>query len=364
MAFKVNKIVIFFIVIFLLSGVIFSSTLIDGITNLFKEIAWESKGRAESEKRYAEQEILRRQEKEEIDRASAEHWAMLARQFYGAINVFDNVNIRNNPSLAGRVVRQSAFGDYFNIFEKKGSGKIENGVLDFWYKISDDNEEWINALYLREFPFYIGSKETSHFTEGYYINKLILKVNDCKITDEKIELLIKAFGEDKGPLYRLSPISYEGYIDLQENYSFDPNEYHQQYYNENNLPEFRVSLKGNTFDNFVKYVNEIKEAGEKADQYQDENIILSRNISIYDERGSGYNRYIIIGSEEIQLRGIRIGNTLNDIIAMFGDDYDYYEDSIIYDGSWIEHFTVPNRLEFEMEEGKVVKIRYSRIERK
>lgn len=38
----------------------------------------------------------------------------------------------------------------------------EGNVLDLWYKISQDKEEWVNILYVRTFPFYIACEDSAY----------------------------------------------------------------------------------------------------------------------------------------------------------------------------------------------------------
>ncbi len=81
----------------------------------------------------------------------------------------DNLRIRNAPSITGKVigtcidevvVEQNGIAEILyknkiiNIYEKSGTKTMKDGVFDYWYKISDTMNCWINAYYVALFPIY------------------------------------------------------------------------------------------------------------------------------------------------------------------------------------------------------------------
>jgi hypothetical protein len=103
------------------------------------------------------------------------------------IVVSNNVNVRDNPSVNSKVIKQISFPETINVYEIKGSGLIKNGILDKWAKIAPDNPEWINYYYITTFPFVVSADteynydsegESTYIIEGYYIRdgQTILRV--------------------------------------------------------------------------------------------------------------------------------------------------------------------------------------------
>jgi hypothetical protein len=266
---------------------------------------------------------------------------------HGVINITNNLNIRNAPALRGTILRQSSFGEFFSIYGQSGSGKIENGVLDLWYKVSPD-EEWINALYLRTFPFYIGSVEKNkQFEEdGHFYNMVKIEIQGHKIVEGKMELYVVTKGGR-------SPVNYSGFVDVLEEYTFD---------------RFNVKLFDSTYNNLVSYIEEIRTIGSNADWY-DEGKVKRYSIEIKDwDRTVGQNVYIEINSDDINLTGIRVGSKADDIAVQFDHDIaDVWDDyRIIFTGNWTRNWIEdePSRLEFVILEGKIKQIIYSVARRK
>lgn len=87
-----------------------------------------------------------------------------------AIIITDEINVVTLPSIDGRVKSKKKFGDIIQIFDEKGSGifDLESRILDLWYKIDKDNDEWVNAFYVRKFPFCIACDD---YYAGQDINR-------------------------------------------------------------------------------------------------------------------------------------------------------------------------------------------------
>jgi hypothetical protein len=81
----------------------------------------------------------------------------------------ENLRIRDLPSTNGKVVgtcirdvvieqngtRNVLYENkIINIYEKSGSQTMQNGFFDYWYKISETENYWINAYYVAFFPIY------------------------------------------------------------------------------------------------------------------------------------------------------------------------------------------------------------------
>jgi hypothetical protein len=88
----------------------------------------------------------------------------------------ENLRIRDTPSTNGNIVgnclnevvvqqntaKEVVFEVLYenmivNIYEKSGTQTMQNGTFDYWYKISDTKNYWINAYYVALFPIYFRS---------------------------------------------------------------------------------------------------------------------------------------------------------------------------------------------------------------
>jgi hypothetical protein len=58
-----------------------------------------------------------------------------------AMNITDVLNARDLPSMSGKIIQKTLFGDIFPVYDKKGTGVMEDGVVDLWYKISETEEK-------------------------------------------------------------------------------------------------------------------------------------------------------------------------------------------------------------------------------
>ncbi len=69
-----------------------------------------------------------------------------------AIVTDDNVRIRSGASLKAQVVSKKNHNDKITVYSYSGSGKVVDGVLDYWACISEDTKQWINAFWISELP--------------------------------------------------------------------------------------------------------------------------------------------------------------------------------------------------------------------
>jgi len=65
----------------------------------------------------------------------------------------DNLRIRNSPSINGSVI-SSISRKKITIYDKQGTKRMRNGVWDYWYKISEAENHWVNAYYVATFPIF------------------------------------------------------------------------------------------------------------------------------------------------------------------------------------------------------------------
>jgi hypothetical protein len=346
----------------------------------------------------------------------------------GAINITNNLNIRDTPSTKGNIVRQSFFGEYFSIYEKRGSGNIENGVMDLWYRVSDG--EWINALYLRTFPFYIASDKTFRDNDGreygFNLNTVVIKIEGYReIIDGKKELKVKikahtAFAYEG--VFQVTPKGSgdPGYsdqiIELLENYLIDPdqrniitdtedgmqrNNYSAVTWRIINSGNYNVKFIDNQFDNLRNYSLELEEIvkkyGTRFNPYDltDDFTEVEPNVKvfsfhddtndviyefIYDKRYDLEATTIKIDRlSDIVLNGVNIRSRKEDIILQFGNNFSTEEYS--HNGILVEHITYylgksdypprsdlksdyPYKVEFILNQGRVQQILYSQITRR
>jgi hypothetical protein len=288
------------------------------------------------------------------------------------INIFNNLNIRDAPTVNSNTIRQSSFGDFFYVYDTKGTGVINNGVLDLWYKISFDREEWVNALFVRRFPFYIASDTKLPFSfnnSGWpQRHQVMIKIEAYREIDGEIELQMEfkareghidgSFFNPLGSYAKL--LSEDKAAPLMEVYTFRPDETVINRYFLNNkargyedgfIPEYSISLINNKFENLRNYILEIEDI---ADDYKwfidflkrrpshrgeikrDDRVIhfnLSENDILNDISIEEYGDYhdstrVITINQYLpysKLTGVRIGNTKDDIHAQFGNNYDFDE---------------------------------------
>jgi hypothetical protein len=258
---------------------------------------------------------------------------------YNAVNVSDSLNIIDSPSVNGNVIRPSFFGEYFYIIGRAGGGNIENGILDLWYRISYENEErgaWVNALYVREFPFYIASDIISYEVDGFYSREAMLQIKKRRTINNTVELQASGGRWEWGDTgakreYSSTP------IELQESYLV------------NNL---HTPLINSKFNNLSVYAGEINKLSDDT--------VTRTNERIDDRENSntGNNIYTTIDSENVRLTGVRVGSHIDDIFVFFGDDYELQTDNvlthIIYHGSF-DYNAVYNKLTFVIGEDERVK---------
>jgi hypothetical protein len=65
----------------------------------------------------------------------------------------NNVRIRENPNLNGKIVGHLNRCDFVTIYHYEGTGYFCDEVLDLWACISENNDKWINAYWITVLPF-------------------------------------------------------------------------------------------------------------------------------------------------------------------------------------------------------------------
>jgi hypothetical protein len=94
-----------------------------------------------------------------------------------AVVITDNLNIRNAPSLNGTIIDKYHFGKIVTIYAIKDYRNTINGEYNCWYKLSDTEEVWSNALFIKRFPFFINSAENIILDDRWNISTTI-EIND------------------------------------------------------------------------------------------------------------------------------------------------------------------------------------------
>lgn len=65
-------------------------------------------------------------------------------------------SIRNKPSVKGsKIIEVQEGNQQITIYGTYGSGKIQDGTYDLWYKIAQFEEKYVNAASVNLFPFYV-----------------------------------------------------------------------------------------------------------------------------------------------------------------------------------------------------------------
>ena len=65
----------------------------------------------------------------------------------------NNLQIKDAPSMNGNVIG-SISRQTITIYDRQGTRKFENGVWDYWYKISKKHNQWVNAFFVATYPIY------------------------------------------------------------------------------------------------------------------------------------------------------------------------------------------------------------------
>lgn len=77
---------------------------------------------------------------------------------YRAITFSDYLVIRDKPSIEdGEIVTTINSLTPLVIYDAAGTAEYIDGVFDFWYKISENQDKWVNAYYVTPLPFFTRS---------------------------------------------------------------------------------------------------------------------------------------------------------------------------------------------------------------
>lgn len=237
----------------------------------------------------------------------------------------NRINVRNSPSTKNsKVLYQLNAGDEITVFSSIGDKSFSDGVLNYWYKISQDNEEWINAEFVYIFPC-----DFVHIIWEY------------KDVDRFDRVVLRDYKKENGILY-----FYIDYID---------NLYRSSGYNtlkkwveaseldwignkSKNVVSFIKSFTDSYNDNYL--INNIdlfkKEPSEyftyyKLSDYSDEIIYIAypenlteENITLYEINLCSYDK--------IYPYGLKLGMTIDELIEKIGgydkiinNEYLYYQ---------------------------------------
>ena len=217
--------------------------------------------------------------------------------FTDAIAITDVLNVRTSPSVNGEIIKTKKFGDVFQVYDEQGSGGFLPGVrvVDSWYKIALDKEEWVNAYYVRKFPFYIaGENSINHPDNGgndMYTRSLIAYVKNAYEDNGTwfLNMDIYSLEDGVGGFYK----EYSRSEQIKDSYSFDDN---------------TVTLKNNLFNHVVELRRDTR------------NRITDMSPSVaWSWYHYNANEYDL---SEMELKyGIRTGITINDVQERLGSFY-------------------------------------------
>jgi hypothetical protein len=223
------------------------------------------------------------------------------------MNITDILNVRDLPSMSGKIIQKSLFGDIFPLYDKKGTGMMENGVVDLWYKISETEEKWVNAFYVRQFPFYIASDSVKHLKDN----------NDYRIDRSTVIVRINGYEVKDGIKYvemDVSSVDDNNYRFANETSRIEPIMEVYDIFNE------KVPLIDSTFNNIIELRYDI------IDYKKDE-----AHASVAYIWKEGYETWDYELSSLVLKYGIRAGMPFNDVCELLGDYY-YFDD---YEGAYI-----------------------------
>jgi hypothetical protein len=149
-----------------------------------------------------------------------------------AVVITNNLNIRNSPFLNGTIIDKFYFGKIVTIYAIRDYQNIINGEYNCWYKLSNTEEVWANALYIKKFPFFINSDENFYSSNLLYNSnfKHIIKINNIT--------------ENNGIKYFNIIHGYNGdELEIEMDIKFSIDAYH-------------FTILDNYYDNLYKIVNE------------------------------------------------------------------------------------------------------------
>lgn len=144
----------------------------------------------------------------------------------------NNLRIRTLPSMQGETkgsisYKNNQITGLVTVYDKQGSRTIlPNGVWDYWYKISKDKDEWVNAYYVALFPIYFRYNLTASGSD-YIINNITtdgvcdyIKINGRESTHkiEYSEVLLHNLYNN--PCIRLGEMAKDINAQLSDIYTF------------------------------------------------------------------------------------------------------------------------------------------------
>ncbi|MCQ2599945.1 MAG: SH3 domain-containing protein [Treponema sp.] len=120
----------------------------------------------------------------------------------------NKVNVLNSfDPNSSEILYQLDYSDEVKIYSETGDKKSVNGILNHWYKISENSDEYINADFVYTFPcemavpFYNGPGKIDYNT---------LKVKDFKKQDDDLYFLIERNGDDEESWIKISEMEFSG----------------------------------------------------------------------------------------------------------------------------------------------------------
>jgi hypothetical protein len=95
----------------------------------------------------------------------------------------ENLRIRNNPSLNADIINTRSCCAV-TIYDKSGTKEFKNGIFDYWYKISENENQWVNAFYVAIFPIFFNFDVTVNGKDYKILNMDNSGIMDYYILDK------------------------------------------------------------------------------------------------------------------------------------------------------------------------------------
>lgn len=238
-----------------------------------------------------------------------------------AIVTTDILNIRNNPSLNSKVIGKYKFGDIIKIYKEQGTERLQNEeLLDLWYKISPNEDKWINALYVTRFPFVIPSVKKRFYSD-----------DDTKMYEDRF--FIDNYEIKNGKTYLIGNVGHSKPVNVEVSDKIV-------------IGDSTFILFDFRFMNLISFIKDFKNQKNAMqvirNEFTEENIIDADDYITYSTKDF-YARCLpwvndsmvildleIFSSKYILKYGIRVGTNINDVFTLLGEPYKTEDNKIFY----------------------------------
>ena len=282
-----------------------------------------------------------------------------------AVIITDNLNIRNSPSFESAVVDKYYFGTVVSIYAIMDYGDVVNGEYNCWYKLSDTQEIWANSLYIKRFPFIVGSVESKW---DYAYIPYTIEINDVIKTD-----MLNTAEENGGYRFKLLflPYIHEAlHVKIEKTILIDGFRINES------KGGLHFEIIYNKYDNLHKLVNENMLQLKKRLQpiIMQEKYLVEGVLGVPDSVYSmpGYkvyytameagliNKMDVSTENERFLYGLRVGEKSSYLEKVLGSPieirYSERDNQVFYYITSLDNAYAPEILTFEIENGKIINI--------